>query len=91
MAVKEEEALMQALKLDFMSSEESDSGDETLLITRPLPWLSEDYRKTMEKLDQKYQRDLNAQGKKLRSRREVGRPSDRPCPKKTTDLAWVFA
>lgn len=91
MAVKDEEKMMEALKQEFMSSEESDSEDDTLLVTRPIPWLSEEYKKAMEKLDKKYQRDLNAQGKKLRSKRVVGRPSERPCPNKTTQLAWVFA
>ncbi|XP_052069249.1 uncharacterized protein LOC127708419 [Mytilus californianus] len=89
--VSEEDKLMKAMKIDFMSSEDSDSEDETRLITRPLTWLSKDFKSYMDKLDSKYQRQLNAQGKKLRSKRVVGRPSERPCPKKSPDLAWVFA
>ncbi|XP_063424134.1 uncharacterized protein LOC134707904 [Mytilus trossulus] len=89
--VPEEEKLMKAIKIDFMSSEDSDSEDETRLITRPLPWLSKDFKSYMDKLDSKYQRQLNAQGKKLRSKRVVGRPSERPCPNKSQDLSWVFA
>ncbi|CAC5358697.1 unnamed protein product [Mytilus coruscus] len=84
----EEDKLMKAMKIDFMSSEDSDSEDETRLITRPLTWLSKDFKSYMDKLDSKYQRQLNAQGKKLRSKRVVGRPSERPCPKKSPDLAW---
>lgn len=90
MPAYEEEEITKALKIDLMSSEESDSGDDTLLVAWPIPWLSEEYKKAIEKLDKKYQMDLNAQGKKLRSKREVGRPSNRPCPKKPIDLAWVF-
>ncbi|XP_063397998.1 uncharacterized protein LOC134682966 [Mytilus trossulus] len=89
--VPEEEKLMKAIKIDFMSSEDSDSEDETRLITRPLPWLSKDFKSYMDKLDSKYQRQLNAQGKKLRSKRVVDRPSERPCPNKSQDLSWVFA
>ncbi|CAC5395550.1 unnamed protein product [Mytilus coruscus] len=60
----EEDKLMKAMKIDFMSSEDSDSEDETRLITRPLTWLSKDFKSYMDKLDSKYQRQLNAQGKK---------------------------
>lgn len=87
----EEDKIMKAMKIDFMSSEDSDSEDETRLITRPLPWVSKDFKSYMDKLDSKYQRQLNAQGKKLRSKRVVGRPSERPCPNKSQDLSWVFA
>ncbi|CAC5411700.1 unnamed protein product [Mytilus coruscus] len=89
--VPEEDELMKAMKIDFMSSEDSDSEDETRLITRPMNRLSKDFTSYMDKLDSKYQRQLNAHGKTLRSKRVVGRPSERPCPNKSQDLAWVFA
>ncbi|CAC5412782.1 unnamed protein product [Mytilus coruscus] len=54
--VSEDDKLMKAVKIDFMSSEDSDSEDETRLITKPLTWLSKDFKSYMDKLDSNYQR-----------------------------------
>ena len=74
-----------------MSSEESDSEDDSIFTTRPLPWLSSQFNDTMAKLDNKYNRMLNAQGKRLKSKRVIGRKSTRPRPAVPQGLEWVFS
>ncbi|CAC5378428.1 unnamed protein product [Mytilus coruscus] len=37
---KEEERFMKALEIETMSSEDSDSEDDSIFVTRPLPWVS---------------------------------------------------
>ncbi len=88
---KEEKKYMSALLIDYMSSEDSDSEDESIFITRPLTWLSDEYREIMQRLDRKYTRSLNAQGKRLKSKRKEGAASQRPCPKKPKGHEWVFS
>ncbi|CAC5401399.1 unnamed protein product [Mytilus coruscus] len=87
---KEEERFMKALEIETMSSEDSDSEDDSIFVTRPLPWVSTEFKQLIQRLDRKYDRTLNAQGKRLKSKRTVGEPSDRQCPKKPKGLEWMF-
>ncbi|XP_071123413.1 protein LTV1 homolog [Mytilus edulis] len=87
---KEEERFMKALEIETMSSEDSDSEDDSIFVTRPLSWVSTEFKQLIQRLDRKYDRTLNAQGKRLKSKRTVGEPSDRPCPKKPKGLEWMF-
>ncbi|XP_063446532.1 uncharacterized protein [Mytilus edulis] len=87
---KEEERFMKALEIETMSSEDSDSEDDSIFVTRPLSWVSTEFKQLIQRLDRKYDRMLNAQGKRLKSKRTVGEPSDRPCPKKPKGLEWMF-
>ncbi|CAG2257264.1 unnamed protein product [Mytilus edulis] len=86
---KEEERFMKALEIETMSSEDSDSEDDSIFVTRPLSWVSTEFKQLIQRLDRKYDRTLNAQGKRLKSKRTVGEPSDRPCPKKPKGLEWI--
>ncbi|CAC5391068.1 unnamed protein product [Mytilus coruscus] len=87
---KEEKRFIKALKIETMSSEDSDSEDDSIFVTRPLPWVSTEFKQLIQRLDRKYDRTLNAQGKRLKSKRTVGEPSDKPCPKKPKGLEWMF-
>ncbi|XP_063412674.1 uncharacterized protein LOC134695374 [Mytilus trossulus] len=87
---KEEERFMKALEIETMSSEDSDSEDDSIFVTRPLSWVSTEFKQLIQRLDRKYDRMLNAQGKRLKSKRTVGEPSDRQCPKNPKGLEWMF-
>lgn len=80
------------LKVDYMSSEDSDSissGDELAtaearrprkLLCRPLPWRSEEATAVLRSLDRKYGRRQTAQGRQMTAERVEGARSERPRP-----------
>ncbi|CAC5398115.1 Mytilin-1 [Mytilus coruscus] len=62
---------MKALQIENMSSEDSDSEYYSIIVTRPLSWVSSEFRQLIQRLDRKYDRMLNAQGKRLKSRKTI--------------------
>ena len=69
---------MSVLTLDFMSTDESE--DEHCFVSHPIPWRSTEVRDYMQSLDRKRGRRRSTRARKMRNKRRVGEPSDRPEP-----------
>jgi len=75
---------------DMMSSEESDSHDEDLIIVKPLQWRHDRVGLFFHRLDQAGGESKTTQAKWQRKRRtHASVPSQRPKP--TTCPSWAFA
>ncbi|CAC5392351.1 unnamed protein product [Mytilus coruscus] len=63
---KEEERFMKALEIETMSSEDSDSEDDSIFVTRPLPWVSTEFKQLIQRLDRKYDKDVKCSGEEIK-------------------------
>ncbi len=77
---------------DFMSSEDSCEDDDATFFVRPLPWTSLKVNDFFGRLDTTSQNHRSTQSRKMRNKRQIGEPSERPCPidKYSKTLLWAF-
>ena len=66
--------------MNFMSSEESDDGDEEVIEVHPLPWPSDRVTTFLHSLDEKAHVEKSSQARRQMKRRCVGRASSRVRP-----------
>lgn len=80
----------EVMKIDIVSSEESDGSDEEVLIVHPLPWRSEKVDRMFKRLDNKLESEKTAQCKCQSKRRVLSTtPSGRAKPEEGFPR-WVF-
>ncbi|CAB4035297.1 Hypothetical predicted protein [Paramuricea clavata] len=81
------------LRMDFMSSEESEVEEETLKVkrynVRRFAWESRELRRLKKKLDQRHQDSLPGLSKRVFIPREQGELSNKPKPANCPDWACV--
>lgn len=81
------------LRMDFMSSEESEVEEETLKVkrynVRKFAWESRELRRLKRKLDQSHQDSLPGLSKRVFIPREKGELSSKPKPANCPDWACV--
>ena len=89
---EEKEKWSKALKMELMSSEESDIEDEKeVLIHHPIPWLSSTVQTFKKKLDEEIIKGKSPQAKRQRKDRVLGRPPTRPLPTDSENFpTWIF-
>ena len=76
----------------MMSSEESDSGDEDVIIVKPLQWRHERVALIFHRLDDAGVESKTTQAKRQRKQRTKSSvPSLRPKPLASSIPAWAFA
>ena len=73
------------LKMELMSSKESDGSDEedeekASFTKRPIPWRSEKVTSLFLSLDRKFNKTLTKRSIQMTQSRKTGLPSDRPKP-----------
>ena len=67
------ERWLEALKIDTMSSEESDKeNDEDILVVRPLSWRSTEYEKLLKIIDKNQEKCRSSQAKRQLLKRVRG-------------------
>ena len=77
----EKDKWAKVLVADVMSSEESDSENEEMLVVKPLPWRSDKVTQFFQQLDEKIERSKKAQARRQRKRRVISNAfSTRPRP-----------
>ncbi len=77
------EKIQQIMTAEYMSSEESGSGDESegrILVVRPPLWRSEEAKSVIDSLDRKADRRRSERAREMMTRRIVGAGSTRPAP-----------
>ena len=82
-----------ALKLDLMSSEESDiDDDEEILVLHPLPWRSEKVDQMFVMLDNETMKSKSPQAHRQMKRRVSGDESERSVPflAESEGLKWII-
>ena len=75
---------------DVMSSEESATEDDEMLIVKPLPWRSERVSRFFKQLDDRIEHSKKAQAKRQRKQRVLSNSSS-VCPKPSALPAWCLA
>ena len=86
---QEKEKWKSILKIDIMSSDESDyEGDKEVIVSRPLPWLSANVVHFKKKLDDVALKNKSPQARRQMKERLEGSPSLRAQPKDFP--SWVF-
>ena len=82
---------MSVLTLDFMSTDESE--DEHCFVSHryPIPWRSTEVRDYVQSLNRKPGRRRSTRASKMRNKRRVGEPSDRPEPPNVASQAPEWA
>ena len=84
---KDRKKWQEVLKMEYMSSEDSD-GHENELKIRRLPWLSENVQKFKELLDSEKEKKMNAQSKRQAKKKITQGTSQRPKP--SSGKPWMF-
>lgn len=81
------------LRMEFMSSEESEVEEETFKVkrykVRSFAWESRELRRSKRKLDQSHQDSLPGLSKRVFIPREKGEPCNKPKPANCPDWACV--
>lgn len=81
------------LRMEYMSSEESEVEEETLKVkrynVRPFVWESRELRRVKRKLDESHQVSLPGLSKRVFIPREQGEPCNKPKPANCPDWACV--
>lgn len=89
MSEKDKEKWSKVLKADVMSSEESDSADDVVIV-KPLLWRSLKVTRFFKELDQAGIESKTKQAKRQRKQRVTGSiESERPMPAVTLP-SWVY-
>ena len=79
------------LTLDLMSSDESgQEGEQEVIISHPLPWLSANVGQFMRKLDEVALKAKSPRAIRQMKGRLEGSPSQRPRPEEKDLPTWVF-
>ena len=89
---KDKAVWLDAMKLDIMSSEESDMDEEEeVLIIHPLEWRSDKLERMFLILDNEITKSKSPQAQRQMKRRVVGDKSQRPVPliADTESLKWI--
>lgn len=81
---------MLVLTNEFMSSEESSSDDDKVIV-HPLPWRSAAVNRMFEKMSEHISDKKSPQAKRLTKPRSVGTPSQWPDPLLADYPAWAFS
>lgn len=76
------------LNSEMISSEES--GDEDVIIIKPLPWRSSRVTEFFRKMDEKTIEQRSQQAKRQTKSRVLGEASLRPKPAHPLSPAWAF-
>ena len=80
------------MKVELMSSEESNDDDEFTIIVKPLPWRSLKVTRFFEALDDAGAESKTAQARRQRRQRVIGAtPSERSVPAALLLPSWVCA
>lgn len=90
---RQRERWHQVLKIELMSSEESDQDDETkeeFVAVKPLPWRSAEVNSLLLRLDQHIHEMKSPQARRQTKKRVEGDVSTRPLPTGNFP-AWTFA
>lgn len=76
----------------MMSSEESDDGNDEIIIVKPLPWRNSKVTQFFHSLDEKGAESKTSQAKRQRKQRVDGTSvSQRPKPLGTVNIpTWAF-
>ena len=89
MSEKDKEKWGKVLRADVMSSEESDSADDVVIV-KPLPWRSLKVQRFFNELDQAGIESKTMQAKRQRKQRVIGSiESERPMPSVTLP-SWAY-
>lgn len=83
------EPIFEALHLSLVSSDESDEDEPTTMVTRPLPWRTDEVSNFFKTLDQRYKSSMTSQQKRQCVNRRVGIPSDRDSREVPEKLHWA--
>ena len=82
-----------AMRMDMMSSEESDLEGDDVICVKSLPWRSNQLCQLIKQLDQKIDSERSPQARQqLKARVFSGEPSSRPKPVAEDDSlpSWLF-
>ena len=90
-STQQKEDWQKILKLDLISSEESDLDEgEEVMVTKPLPWRSSNVTRFFGKLDEECRQNKSPQARRQMKPRRSGLPSSRPQPSTEGFPDWVF-
>ena len=83
---------LSAMKMEFMSSEESgQEGDEEVIIVKTMPWRSDQVNRLIKQLDQKTQGERSSKARRqVIPRVFLGDPSSRIKPVDDSLPSWLL-
>lgn len=88
---KDREKWSKVFVTEMMSSEESDDGDDSPIVVRPLPWRSNRVDNFFSQLDKRNREHKSPQARRQMKERIFGNQSSRPAPCGRDIPEWAFA